>query len=208
MKNAVKYFVQGLLLIAPFAVTGFVLLEIFNILDNLIPKEIVIWSSDNGSIHIGDIPGLGILLLILVILAIGFLGNTVLAEIIMSRFQSVIGRAPLIKSLYDSIKDLTSALFGNKKKFNKPVMVLENPNDNIYRIGFVTQESIQDIADKEGYCAVYLPHAYAISGMVIFVKNEAIQPLKISSGQAMKFIVSGGVLNLEEIKKEEEKKDN
>jgi uncharacterized membrane protein len=205
MKNAVKYFIQGLLLIAPFAVTAFVLLEIFNILDNLIPKEIVIWSNDSGAVHIGDIPGLGILLLLLVILAIGFLGNTVLAEFLMARFQAVISKAPLIKSLYDSIKDLTSALFGNKKKFNKPVMFQENSNDNIFRVGFVTQESIQDITDQKGYCTVYLPHSYAISGMIVFVKTEVVKPLNMSSGQAMKFIVSGGVLNLEEIKEEEKK---
>lgn len=204
MKRVLKYLVQGLLLIAPFAVTAFVLLEIFNILDALIPKEIVIWSTNSTEIQIGDIPGLGILFLLIVIVTIGFLGKTFLAEIVMARFQSMISRAPLIKTIYDSVKDLTSALFGNKKKFNKPVAVQENPNSRLLRIGFITQETLAEIISKDNMSAVYLPHAYALSGMVVFVQNDAITPLNISSGQAMKFIVSGGVLNLEDIKNVEQ----
>ena len=103
---------------------------------------------------------------------------------------------PLIKHIYSPIKDFMNAFMGNKKRFTKPVLVLTNPQANIQEIGFITQDDLSewDIKDK---IAVYLPLSYSFSGKLIIVPKEQISPLKADGSEAMKFIVSGGVTDVD-----------
>lgn len=203
MKIIAKYLFQGLLLLAPFVVTVYVLFEVFTFLDSLIPKELTVWSWDDSAILVGDIPGLGLILLISLLVLIGFLGNTFIADPIIERFNKFLSRIPLLKVIYDSIKDLLSAFVGNKKKFNHPVIIREHENALSHKLGFITQEDVKDLIGKEGLCAVYLPHSLAFSGTLVFVDTKHVTPLNITSGEAMKFIVSGGIISTNELSETE-----
>jgi uncharacterized membrane protein len=99
---------------------------------------------------------------------------------------------PFIRHIYSPIKDFTNAFMGNKRRFNKPVLVLTNPDANIEEVGFVTNEDLThlNIHDK---VAVYLPMSYSLSGRLVIVPSKQVKPLDADAAEAMKFIVSGGV---------------
>ncbi|MCH7534263.1 MAG: DUF502 domain-containing protein [Bacteroidetes bacterium] len=183
MNRLLKYFLQGLLYIIPVALTIYITVKSLKLIDNIIPF---------------DIPGLGILVLVCLITFLGFLGSTILAQPIMSYFEGLIKKAPLIKIIYTSVKDLLSAFVGNKKSFNKPVLVKIGKESGLEKIGFVTQSDLSNLGLPEGKSAVYLPHSYNFSGNLFVVANENITPLDMNAADAMKFIVSGGVTNVDE----------
>jgi uncharacterized membrane protein len=85
---------------------------------------------------------------------------------------------------------------GNKKRFNKPVLVLTNPQANIEELGFLTNEDLKDLHIKEKV-AVYLPYSYSLSGRLIFVPREQIKKIDADAAEAMKFVVSGGVTDVD-----------
>lgn len=201
MRNIIKYLLQGVLLIAPLALTILILVKIFVFLDSLLPKDLTVFNDTT----IGDLPGLGILVLVVVLVLSGFLGSTFIAAPIQNYFQKILKKAPLIKLLYGSVKDFLGAFVGNKKKFTNPVLIKENEHSNLNRIGFITQRDLSHLGVEKGYTCVYIPHSYAISGMLFIVENKYLKPLDVPSGDAMKFIISGGVLTKN--KGEDEKND-
>jgi uncharacterized membrane protein len=127
---------------------------------------------------------------------LGVLASSFLFKRIFSFFEDKLEHAPFIRHIYSPIKDFTNAFVGNKKRFNKPVLVLTNPPANIYEIGFLTQEDLTDFGIRDKV-AVYLPLSYSLSGKLIIVPRENIQPLEADAGNAMKFVVSGGVTDVD-----------
>ena len=184
---------QGLLYLVPISVTLWVIIYAFNYLDSLVkPFEIQ---------YLGfQIPGLGLVILALLIVFIGFLGSSIIFKPLISLLENIINRAPLIKDIYSAIKDLLGAFVGSKKKFNAPVLVTMNET-GLKRIGFVTREKMDNMNIPEGYMVVYLPYSYGVMGTVIVVKNEMVETINQSSTDVMKFIVSGGVTEVEQEKK-------
>ncbi len=101
------------------------------------------------------------------------------------------------KIIYSSVKDFLEAFAGNKKKFDKPVLVSVDAVD-VWRVGFITRLDAADLDMKE-HVVVYVPHSYAISGITYIVPKEKIKPLKnISASDAMKFTLTGGVVEIDE----------
>jgi uncharacterized membrane protein len=95
------------------------------------------------------------------------------------------------------VKDFFEAFAGNKRKFDKSVLVCIETTD-VWQIGFITQEDLHEFGLQE-YVAVYVPQAYAFTGRLYFVKRDRVRLLTdISSSEAMKFAISGGVTNIEE----------
>ena len=123
---------------------------------------------------------------------LGLLASSYVFKNVFSYLEDKLENAPFIRHIYSPVKDFTNAFVGNKKKFNKPVLVLTNADAKIEEIGFVTQEDLSDfnITDK---VAVYLPFSYSLSGKLIIVPKENIRPLDGNAADAMKFVVSGGV---------------
>jgi uncharacterized membrane protein len=107
-------------------------------------------------------------------------------------------RAPGIKFIYTTVKDFFEAFAGEKKKFNKPVLANIDDND-VWRVGFLTQEDMHDFGLDE-YVAVYIPMSYSIAGNVYLIPASRIKRIdtQITSGEAMKFAISGGVTKVEE----------
>ena len=130
------------------------------------------------------------------VLILGLLASSYIFKQVFSFFEDKLEHAPFIRHIYSPVKDFTNAFVGNKKKFNKPVLVLTNPAANIYEIGFITQEDLKDfnIHDK---VAVYLPLSYSLSGKLIIVSPDNVKPLEGNSSDAMKFVVSGGVTDVD-----------
>jgi uncharacterized membrane protein len=191
MKRFVGYFLQGLLLLAPIAVTVYVIFILARWFDQLWIDKVL----DK------QIPGLGAVITILVIALFGYMSSSLIFKPVFSAVERLIIRTPLIKIIYTSVKDLFKAFVSNEKKFDKPVLVRMDKDSNLYKLGFMTQSDLAKIGVSD-MVAVYLPHSYAWSGNMFLVPPEQVQELKgISASEAMKFIISGGVTALD--KKEE-----
>ena len=196
MKRFAGYFLQGLLYVAPLAITGYIIYVIFVFVDGILKTYIY------DLIH-KDIPGMGILVLIVIITILGFLGQTIIAQPFKSFISRLLNRAPIIKMIYTSFKDLLLAFAGKDKKFNHPVMVKVNKISNLEKIGFITQDDLSVIG-KNDLVAVYFPLSYTFSGELYLVPKQDIRPLNLSGAEAMKFIASGGVAGWETEKRETE----
>jgi uncharacterized membrane protein len=109
-----------------------------------------------------------------------------------------LNKVPLLKTLYTSIKDLLSAFVGTKKRFNEPVLVNVGSGGGLQKIGFITEKDLSDLGIPNTKIAVYLPHSYAFSGNLFIVDASAVSPIDAKASDVMKFIVSGGVTNIDQ----------
>jgi uncharacterized membrane protein len=185
MKKITQYFLQGVLLVAPLAIIVYILYSLFNSIDGLLVDRL-------ESLIGFKIPGLGILVSFIFLTILGFIAQTAVVRPLQKIVQKLIEKIPILNLLYSSLNDLFSAFVGKEKKFNVPVKVLFNKENNLWKLGFVTRESLEAIGNKE-LAAVYFPHSYNFSGELYLVPSERIIKINISPADAMKFIVSGGV---------------
>jgi len=189
IKKLTQYFVQGVLLVAPVAIVIYIIYSIFVTVDG--------WLARNIETIIGfNIPGLGLLVSLIVITLLGFIGETAIFVPLRKGIRKIIEKIPVLNLLYSSLNDFFAAFVGKERKFNVPVKVLFNKENNLWKMGFVTLETMDAIGNKE-LSAVYFPHSYNFSGELYLVPSESITKINISPAEAMKFIVSGGVTHLE-----------
>jgi uncharacterized membrane protein len=176
MSNLLNNFLRGLLLLVPMAAAIYVVVYLYNFLDNLIPV-------------VKNIPGLSFVLVVLFITMVGSFARRYNTGMI-NWFENIIKDIPLLNLVYSSIKDLMTSFMGEKKKFNKPVLV--KVESSLYKPGFVTSSDLKEIG-LPGKVSVYLPHSYNFSGNVFITDKKNVIPLKNSSSEVMKYIVSGGI---------------
>lgn len=138
------------------------------------------------------LPGVGFVITILGITVIGFLATNVLTNRLLALFGSLFERMPFIKLIYSSIKDLIGAFVGEKKSFDKPVLVRLTSEGSAKAIGFITRESMEAYG-LEDHVAVYFPQSYNFAGNLLLFPREQVQLLQVDSSDAMAFLVSGGV---------------
>ncbi len=188
MRLLKRWFLSGL----PIVATIGILTWAFSTLDGFLagPQRVFfkqVFAKDDFTI-----PGLGVLLILLSTLLIGLLVSSFLTKWLMSVPGRIFKRLPLIKMLYGSIKDLFEAFVGDKKSFDKPVLVQLVPGGAARVMGFITNEdlSVLGIIDQ---VAVYLPQSYNFAGNMIVVSRDSVTPIPAESGHVMKFIVSGGI---------------
>jgi len=181
LRKLLSYFIKGLLISLPIYATYRILRGLMESIDEVLLLET---------------PGLGFIIVIGSVLMIGFIGSSFITRPIIDLLDDVISNIPFVNTIYTSVKDLMEAFVGEKKKFDKPVIVELSPG--IYKPGFITQEDLS-LLHLPGMMAVYMPHSYAFSGNLFFITNEKIKPYKGESSNLMKFIISGGVIKLDEI---------
>jgi uncharacterized membrane protein len=189
MKKFFRFFLQGLILFIPLIITCIILLKLFDFFVSLFS-----FAGFSDNIFLNTLMGLVVTLGFVTLL--GLLASSFIFKQVFNFFEDKLEHAPFIRHIYSPVKDFTNAFVGNKKRFNKPVMVLTNQNADIHEIGFITQEDLKDLGIT-GKVAVYLPLSYSLSGRLIIVSRENIKPLDAVSGDVMKFIVSGGVTDVD-----------
>lgn len=182
MKKLISYFIKGLLVFVPIALTIFLLFWVFTKLDSVVSRIFPFIT----------VPGLGILLTVVIITVIGFFASNFLGKKLFGLIDRMFTHLPLVKLLYSSVKDILQAFAGDKKSFDKPVLATIGPGSNAKIVGFITRDSLENLG-LEDYVAVYMPQSYNFAGNVLLFPKDSIEPLKIESSQAMAFIVSGGL---------------
>lgn len=177
-----RYFFSGTIFIVPLLATAYFIYISFTWLDERLNLPY---------------PGLGFVIIFSVITLIGYLSTNYIFKTLGGWFDVGMNKIPLVKIIYSTVKDLLGAVVGDKKKFNRPVLVKINKENELHQVGFITQADLTELGLNE-MVVVYIPHSYALSGYHYFVPKENIRPLKISGPAAMKFIVSGGVSGFRE----------
>ncbi len=177
LRRVLRYFFSGTLFIVPLVATAYFIFVSISWLDSLLMLPY---------------PGLGFVIIFLAITAFGYLTTNFAFKAVMDWFDMGMNKIPLVKLIYSAVKDLLGAFVGDKKKFTKPVLVRINAQNNLYQIGFITQNDLTGLGLQD-MVVVYFPHSYAFSGFHYFVARENIRTLDIPGDVAMKFIVSGGV---------------
>lgn len=179
MGKLINFFLKGLLIVLPFAVTFSIIRSIVVTLDHYV---------DVG------IPAVGFLIVISSITLLGYIGTSIITKPLFSLIDDFLSRIPFVKIIYTSVKDFMEAFVGDKKKFSHPVLVQMSPG--LYKPGFITQNDLAHLK-LPGLVAVYFPHSYAFSGNLYLVDKEKVKPFDGNPTEVMKFIVSGGVTDLD-----------
>lgn len=177
-KKALNFLLRGLILTLPLVLTLYILIEFFSFIDGILGFEQ---------------PGVGFVVAILCLTFIGFLGTSFIARPIINWFNNALKKLPLIKTIYDAIKDLLSAFVGQKKSFSKAVLVDLGDSGSIKRLGFVTEEDLSTYGIDSELVAVYFPHSYNFSGNLFIIPKSKIEYIDAKPADLMKFIVSAGI---------------
>ncbi len=181
MKNRIiNYFIQGLLYTTPLVLTGYVLYWALSRLDSILPF---------------DIPGLGLLTLLVGITLVGFLGNFMVKNPLVKLVDGILEKLPLVKLVYSSTKDVMKSLTGKKKGFENAVLVRMAPDSEVRKVGFVTDDTLKELGNApEGFVMVYVPFALTIMGDMYVVPQTYVEQLNGKTGDIMKYIIAGGVV--------------
>jgi uncharacterized membrane protein len=180
MRALVNYFLRGVVFVAPIALTAYVCARLFVTIDGWLGLPV---------------PGAGFVVTFALITLVGFLASNFLARRAIVLMESVLTRLPFVRLLYTSTKDLLNAFVGEKRRFDKPVLVTVLPGASARAIGFVTQESLDHLG-MAGQVAVYFPQSYNVAGNLLIFPREQVTRLDAESSAVMAFIVSGGVTGL------------
>ncbi len=195
LKQLIKYLLQGTLVIAPIAVTSYLVFWLFTSIDELLPIFTI--RDSFGNIHSNN-RGLGVLIILSSLITIGYLSNNFITGRLFKFFDNLLEKLPGVKLIYSTVKDFLEGFAGNKRKFTKPVRVMMRRDPEIWQIGFITQKDLSKIS-TEPLMAVYVPHSYAVSGFTLLVKPENIIPIEgIEAADVMKMAISGGVSGYDE----------
>ena len=201
LSSVAQLFFQGVVVLAPIGVTIWVVVSLFNWVDNFLPNLLnfifpLQFAEVNGQIP--KVTGLGFVVAITLVLFIGWLSSLFFVERLVSIFDKLLEKTPGVKIIYSSVKDFLEAFAGNKKKFDQPVLVNVDSTD-VWRIGFITQKNTEHFGLKD-FVTVYVPHSYAISGITYIVSVDRIKkmPKGVNASEAMKYVVSGGVTTVDD----------
>ncbi|MGC4035171.1 MAG: DUF502 domain-containing protein [Chitinophagaceae bacterium] len=184
-KKVVNYFIQGIIILAPIGITAYLLYWLFDKVDGILRPYV-------------NIPGLGFAIIILFVVLVGWVSSNYLMGSLINFFDHWLERTPGIKFIYSSIKDFFEAFAGDKRKFNKSVLINVFA-DNVWIIGFVTDEELQKFNLGAEMISVYVPQAYNFAGQLYLLPKERVKAIEdITSGQSMKYAVTGGVVELDD----------
>ncbi|SMO70459.1 Uncharacterized membrane protein [Saccharicrinis carchari] len=189
MRRLIRYFLQGLLYIAPLAVTVYIIVVSIVWIDSLLRDRAFF---QEGFLSKYNFPGLGLILILMLVTLIGYVGQRMISSPISLAYDKTMKKAPLVKMIYTSVKDLLSAFVGGEKKFNQPVIVKLDEAGLLHRFGFITSNNLSNLG-LDDMVGVYLPSSYGMLGEMYAVPKKQIIPLKANSADVMKYIVSGGV---------------
>jgi uncharacterized membrane protein len=187
MKGAVKRtFFTGLVVVVPILITAFTLYWLFNLLDGFLSPLI-------HQILGREIPGLGILIEIVIIFAMGVVATNVLGSRILTWFQDLLMRTPVIKNIYPTVKQLVEAFHPSSSSSFKKVVLVEYPKVGTFTVGFLTSEvTIKGSAQNQRLYSVYIPTNNLYLGMVALFREEDMIMTNFTIEEGLKIVLSGG----------------
>ena len=190
-----KYFITGLLIWIPLTITFMVMAWIVNTLD-----QILLWlprDAQPQAILGFNIPGIGVVMTLLIILVTGLVAANVLGQKLVKVWESLLARIPVVKSIYYSVKQVSDTLFSSSGQAFREAVLVQYPRAGSWTIAFVTGRPTGEVADKliTEMVTVYVPTTpNPTSGFMLIVPRGEVMPLDMSVDEALKYIISMGVV--------------
>jgi len=181
MSRLLKYFLRGLVVVAPLAITVYVCVLVFRTIDGWLGLPI---------------PGVGFVVTILLILLVGFLASGLIARGLVGALDEVFEKLPFVRLLYSSAKDMLNAFVGEKRRFDKPVLVSLSADGSLKVLAFLTSDSLASLG-VSGHVSVYMPQSYGLAGHILVVPSDRVQRIEADATAVMAFILSGGVTHVQ-----------
>ena len=176
-----QYFLRGILVVAPVFLTLALLLWLFRKLDGLLSPQITT-------------PGLGVVCVLIAIVLIGWISSFFIVRRVFGVFGQGLERMPGVSFIYSSLRDFFEAFVGDKKRFTQSVLVNVFAEE-VWMIGFLTDEELEKFELGSTYVSVYVPQAYNVAGQLFLVKRDRVKPVnRLSPAEAMRYAVSGGAV--------------
>ena len=177
MNFLIKNFVRGLAIVVPISATVWLVWATVVTIDRWLG---IPW------------PGAGIAVTLALILLVGVLAGNVIGRTFFQWTEQIFVRAPLVKIIYMAIKDLVEAFVGDRRRFNRPVVVDLTELGQVKALGFITRDALEFLPDSD-LVAVYFPQSYNIAGNLLLVPRSRVHAIEADSAQVMAVIVSGGI---------------
>lgn len=195
MGNIRKYLITGLLVWLPLAATVFVIKLLINLLDKtilLIPPE---WRPETV---IGiSIPGFGVIVGLLVLILTGMFTANLFGRKLVSIWEAILGKIPLVRTIYTSVKQVLETLFTSNSKSFRKVILVEYPRKGIWTMGFLTNQGISSASKISGntLVSVFIPTTpNPTSGFIMMFPESDVHELDLSVEDGFKYIISMGVV--------------
>lgn len=190
LKKIFRYFIQGVIILAPIGITAYVLYWLFEKVDGILRPAVYAVTNLN-------IPGLGFVIILLIVILVGWISSNFLMGSAINFFDHLMEKTPGVKFIYSSTKDFFEAFAGDKKRFNKAVLANVFAEE-VWIVGFLTDEEMKKFDMGADKVAVYVPQAYNFAGQLYILPRMKVKKIEhITSGEAMKYAVTGGVVDLD-----------
>jgi len=186
-----SYFLRGLITLLPLIVTVWLLMTMFNFLDGILGSMLT-------AIIGRHIPGLGLIVIVLLIFFVGFFATYIIGAQIFKLGEEILYRVPIVKSIYSAVKQINDVLFMQKTADEyRRACIIEYPRKGLWSIGFVTSDAAVEIEAKakEKMINVFVPNTPTpATGFLVLVPARDVVLLDMKTEDAFKYVVSGGVL--------------
>ena len=176
MRLLVKNFLRGCLIVVPATVTLYALYVVVHKVDGLIGLRV---------------PGLGFAVVVVMITVIGGIASNVIGRRLLELPDRILGRLPFVKLIYTSLRDVMAALVGERRSFDRPVLVALDER-GLKVVGFLTREDLAALGLRD-HVAVYVPQSINFAGQLLIVPRTRIEPLTAPAAEILPMIVSGGM---------------
>jgi len=194
-----RYLIAGLLVWLPLAATVFIIRMVIGLLDKtmvLLPPEY------RPEALIGfSVPGMGLVLSIIILIVTGMLAANLIGRRLVESWESILGRIPLVRSIYNAFKQISSTLLDSTGKSFRKVVLVEYPKEGIWSLGFLTNQHVEvNTPTVTGeMTAVFIPTTpNPTSGFLVIMTTNSVQELDMTVEEGFKFIISVGVIIPEE----------
>jgi len=193
-----KYLITGLLIWIPLAITIWVLDLIVSTMDQsllLLPPQY------QPQVLLGyQIPGLGALLTLVVVFVTGVLASNILGQRLLWFWEYLLGRIPVVKTIYNSVKQVSDTLFAPGGQAFRKALLVQYPREGSWTIAFLTGRPGGDVANhlRGEYLSVYVPTTpNPTSGFFLMMLKSDVIELEMSVDEALKYVISMGVVTPE-----------
>jgi uncharacterized membrane protein len=186
------HFLTGLLVLTPVAITGYVVWRLFTWVDHLLGTTL-----RGGYIRPGGVPGLGFLTVIVIIVVAGALAENIVGRRLGKAVETGLLRIPLIRGLYSTVRDIGTAVLGDRKMAFNQVVLVPFPIPGVYAIGLVTSQAPRSLTDAAGkpLRGIFLPTPpNPTTGPLLYYPEELVIPTTMRVDQAIKIVVSAGAV--------------
>lgn len=178
-----QYFLRGLIVVVPVTLTLAIIYWFFDKIDGLLRPLV-------------PTRGLGLVLIVTFIVTVGWISSFLLMRRLYRLVDGWLEHTPVVSFIYSSVRDFLEAFAGRKRRFTHAVLVSVFA-DEVWLVGFLTDEDLAGFKLGEKYVSVYVPQAYNVAGQLYLVKRDRVRPIEhLAPPEVMKYAVSGGAVEL------------